>query len=830
MTTQRGGIGSAGRSMWSWRAAFVVLLALTGFAASAVAEEPITFNIEPQDMGTALRLFAEQAKVQVFYGDDVVAGVRSAGLKGSYEVEPGLKVLLEGSRLKYERTDPKTFVVVRMPGDTADGPVGQFAESVVVTAGKREEEVREFAGSVTPMTGQMMELKGAESFADYLAAQPGVSFNASIPGLSQVAVRGVATTAFIDQGQQSTGFYLNEIPMTEPYFSVGLPDLDTFDVERVEVLRGPQGSLFGSATLGGAVHYITAPARLDAFEARVELGASSTVHTGETNYGAKAMINVPLVQNRLGLRLVASTRQEAGFLDNIGVGVDGSTDLTVSGGRAVLEWLATDRLRFSLFGMFSRTDNKDQPSRYLDLGEWERSTALLEPFQLDTTVYSLRAEYFWDTAALTVNVARTDKQQHLLSDLTAYFGALFGGMVPYVAGPQDAFAKGDVVEARLTSNTSGRLQWLLGASYSHYEEDFPSEFGGPGVTEAVDTIFGPIFGPDFAETVAPGDVFWRAALPVDGKEKALFGEATYRFNERWRVTLGGRYFDTSTDVTNIQSGLLQFLSSGQVTIEEESTQSDSGFTPKFSLAYEPNPDTLIYALVSEGFRFGGVNLAPPNPDYPTPETFASDSLINYELGFRFAWMNRRLTLDLTPYYIDWSDIQLRQGRPDGFAYAINAGKARNMGIEVAARALPSRHLALDAAVGYLDATIREDIVNNYGGETLVEAGSPLPMAAKWNAMASATYQWDGQLAPSVSAAYRYVGSAPADLANTGTVGNYSIWDLRARLSALGLQWELFGENLTDERGITTGWFTFPPTYVGYIRPRTIGLRMIYDLK
>ena len=132
-------------------------------------------------------------------------------------------------------------------------------------------------------------------------------------------------------------------------------------------------------------------------------------------------------------------------------------------------------------------------------------------------------------------------------------------------------------------------------------------------------------------------------------------------------------------------------------------------------------------------------------------------------------MNRRLTLDVTPYYIDWSDIQLRQGRPDGFAYAINAGKARNMGVEVAVHAAPTPSLSLDGAFGYLDATLREDIVNNFGGQTLVKAGTTLPMAAKWNAMASATYAWKSSLAPSVTASYRYVGSAPADLAATGTV-------------------------------------------------------------
>jgi outer membrane receptor protein involved in Fe transport len=805
-------------------------LALACGLAATAAGEPVKFDIKAQAVGPALRAFGEQAKVQVFYPEDQVAGIKTAGLKGSFEIETGLKELLKGTGLGFEKTDAKTFVIVREAGASADGPAARFSKDVIVTASKREEEVREVAASVTPITAEVMEQKGAESFADFLAAQPGVSFNQSTPGLSQIAIRGVATTAFIDQGQQSTGYYFNDIPMTEPYFSVGVPDLDTFDVERVEVLRGPQGTLFGSATLGGAVNYIPKGPRADAFEGRVEVGASSTTHTSGVNYGLKGMFNVPLMKERLALRVVASTRAEPGYLDNIGVGKEGSTDLTVSGVRGELEWRPTDRLTLTGLGLYSKTDNKDRPSRYTDLGEWERTTAVLEPFSLATTVYSLRGQYNWDSASLTVNAAHTDKQQHSVSDITPYFGALLGGLVPYVAGPQDAFARGDVFEARLASLTAGRFDWLVGASYSHYEEDFPSAFGGPGVTEAIETIYGPIFGAGIGEAVAPNDVLQSFGLPIDGKETALFGEATWRFTDKWRVTAGGRYYDTTIDTTNEQFGFLTFLSSGNPSDVKQSSQNENGFTPKFSIAFAPDRDTLFYALVSQGFRFGGANLAPPNPQYPTPATFGSDSLVNYEIGVRLAWMNRRLTLDVTPYYIDWSDIQLRQGRPDGFAYAINAGKARNMGVEVAVHAEPTPGLSLDAATGYLDATLREDVFNEFGGQTLVKAGTTLPMAAKWNVMASATYAWKSSLAPSVTASYRYVGSAPADLAASGTVGNYSLYDLRARLTALGIQCEAFGENLTDTRGVTTGSFAYPPSYVAYVRPRTIGVRLIYDLK
>jgi iron complex outermembrane recepter protein len=822
--------GSRGGPRRRTRALIVVgLIIVTGLMARAAAAEPVSFDIKPQAMGPALRAFAEQANIQVYYPEDLVASLKTAGLKGVLEIEPALTELLKGSGLGFQRTDPKTIVIVKPPSQSAQEPAGRFAEAVIVTAEKREEEVREVAGSVTPLTGEGLDLKGAQGFADYLSAQPGVSFNGYIPGISQINIRGVSTTAFIDQGQQTTGFYVNEIPMTEPYFSVVVPDLDPFDVERVEVLRGPQGALFGSATLGGAIDYITKAPNLSATQTKVELGTSSTTHAGALNRSGKVMVNVPLVQNKLALRVVATSRDEPGYLDNIGVGKRGSTDLTVSGGRASLDWRPNDRLTLSALGMFSRTDNADQPSRFPTLGQWQRDTKVLEPFRLNTSLYSLRGQYFWDTVSLSVTAAHMEKKGHLVSDITPLVGSLLGpdftSLVSYVAGPQDGYANEDTAEVRLTSASGGAFEWLLGTSYSHFKEDFPIYYGGPGNTQAVETIFAPIFGPGIGERVAPNDVLFRDATPTDGKEKALFGQATYRVSDRWKVTVGGRYFDTALNSTDIQSGLIEFLSSGQVSLTQASDQHETGFNPKFSIAFEPNPDQLFYFLVSQGFRFGGPNLDPPNPKYPTPATFGSDSLTNYEFGVRLAWLQRRLTLDITPYYIDWRDIQIREYRQDGFPYAINAGKARNMGVEIALQALPTRKLALSAAAAYLNATLRQNILN---AGVPVAAGTQLPMAAKWNAMASASYEVGGKLDPLVTATYRYVGSAPVDLANSFTVGNYSLFDLRARLSLAGLQWEVFAENIADRRGVTTYVYATPLSET-YVRPRTVGLRLIYEM-
>ena len=234
-----------------------------------------------------------------------------------------------------------------------------------------------------------------------------------------------------------------------------------------------------------------------------------------------------------------------------------------------------------------------------------------------------------------MNAAHTDKQQHLTSDLTPYFGALLGGLVPYVAGPAGRVRQGGRLRgaARLSHGRPVRL--------ARRRELLPLQGGLPervrrprrhrsGREDLRADLRGGNRRGGGAEQRAP-----ELRLPTDGKETALFGEATWRFTDKWRVTAGGRYYDTKIDLTNEQFGFLKFVSSGNPSNVKQNDQKENGFTPKFSIAFAPDRDTLFYALVSQGFRFGGANLAPPNPQYPTPGTFGSDSLVNYESAF--AW-------------------------------------------------------------------------------------------------------------------------------------------------------------------------------------------------
>ncbi|HEV3312937.1 MAG TPA: TonB-dependent receptor plug domain-containing protein, partial [Chloroflexota bacterium] len=286
-------------------------LSVCGYGAIADTAT-FAFDIPRQELALALNQIAEQGHIEISYSAELTRGKISPLLKGTYTPERALKMLLKGSGLHARRITGGALVVEKegagkSPSDgqkpTSDSDAMMQLGEVIVTASKRAQNQREVADSVTAFSGNELRERGAQSFEDYIGCAPGVIFEQSIPGLSNVTIRGVGTTTYgPDQGQGTTGIYLNDIPLTDPSFAVSIPDIDTFDLQRVEVLRGPQGTLFGAATLGGAVNYITNPVSLDTFDARLESSVSGTEHSSNVGYTVKEALNLPIVTDVLGVR------------------------------------------------------------------------------------------------------------------------------------------------------------------------------------------------------------------------------------------------------------------------------------------------------------------------------------------------------------------------------------------------------------------------------------------------------------------------------------------------------------------------------------------------
>jgi iron complex outermembrane receptor protein len=789
--------------------AVALIAVLTVLAHGAFADTAtFAFDIPRQDLALALNQIARLSHIEISYSAELTRGRTSPSLTGTYTPAQALDMLLKGSGLHVRRIAGGALVIetggaaAPLPGGQGSSLSGSDAtqlDEIIVTASKRAEKLREVADSVTAFSGNELSQRGAQSFQDYIGLAPGVIFQQGQPGLSNVTIRGVGTTTFSpDQGQTTTGIYLNDIPLTDPSYAVSIPDIDTFDLQRVEVLRGPQGTLFGAATLGGAVNYIINPVNLEAFDVRLESGVSGTQHSTGVGYTAKEAINLPLIPDVFGIRISAIKRFDPGYLDNIGTGKRNSNSHDDEAYRINTLWQVNRKLSVSFFSFYDREESPDASFTLPVLGVLERDTAIPEFTDFLTRIDNLKVDAGLDFAALTLSAARVLKRQTSEADFTGYFGPNATD-VSYPTTSVTSF------EARLTSPSGGKFEWLAGIYRGAVREYYPQPVTKNGRTLLAITN-------DYASN-----------------ETSEFGEATYRFSDQWRATVGGRHYDiglrTESDVGAPEAP--------QITAGREMAR---GFSPKGSITYEPSGDFLAYALVSKGYRLGGVNLIPPLAGFPTPATYEPDSLVNYEIGLRPAWLDHRLTLDSTLFFIDWSNIQLRLARPDGYAFAANAGGAHNLGVENALNWAATSNLQFQLSATFLQAQISK--TTDLGNGVVLAQGARIPGAPRWSASELATYRWKTDYRPYLSVSARILSGAQSGFPGTHTpslpIMNYSAFDLRTGFTVKQWDFGLYANNIADRRGVTAAYYGGPGTdpnadRVFYIQPRTVGLRVNWHL-
>ncbi len=704
-------------------------------------------------------------------------------------------------------------------------------EQVTVTATKLPQPARTIAGSITVVSGAQLDELGAQSLEDYLTRVPGVEFNARVPGVSTAVIRGVSTTTGRDQGQGTTGYFLNEVPLTDPNFAVAIPDIDTFDVDNIAVMRGPQATLFGSASLGGAINYQAAVPDLTGFHARLQGTFASTAHGANSNSGM-GMVNVPLVTDKLAARAVFIYRDDGGYINNIGTGIKDANKTQIGGGRAEVLCTPVEGTKVSYLYLKQIEDNADDPYQEPVLaGPLEKTTLFPERSVFTTIINNLRLDQERTFGKLTATASYHQKARTSVSDATMAFGPLFGDQLRPIGLSDASHSNGTTFEVRLTSPTEQRFTYLVGAMRDLTREYFLDLIGAPGAQQYATTVYDSIFGPGFGASAAPNDILDRDTLGVEGDERAVFGEGTYHFDNRWAVTLGGRFFDTQIIGTTSARGLLEYLATNPkvLSFSYGSAERSRGFTPKASLTRNVTPDIMVYALVDKGFRNGGPNVNPPSTTNPFPPTYAPDTLWNYELGTRTNWFDRRLQLDVTTFYIDWTNIQVRLGTASGLAYATNLGEATSYGVESSALWHPMPALRFQSSLTYLNATLRQPF---HSGANFEPAGAVLPGASKWNISGSVSYQLRSLslLQPSILLADRFISGAPAGFGFVAPLsqGNFNVLDSRISAYIKAVEATVFVNNITDRHGVTNAnYYPGTPIERYIIRPRTVGVTLDY---
>jgi len=736
------------------------------------------------------------------------------------------------------------------PADDASKPVG-FREEVVVTAQKRTEAIADIPASVTVVPEQLLEQQRVDDFKDLLPLVPGLSLTETRPGSTRITLRGINTG-----GVASTiGIYFDDVPFGSSTGlangSISAGDFDTFDVARVEVLRGPQGTLYGASSLGGVLKFVPNRPRNDRFEARL-LGSAETVDNGDPGYSLTGMANVPLGA-KAAVRASGFYRSDSGFIDSIGnnpVPSLATPGVNVIGGTRVANGLnALDRFggRLAVLVEPSKRFSVTVGAQIQDIDTDASSVVDADPRSLEplnpTPVQSSYQKEFNDTKYRVYNgtvdgdlgparlqsvtsygTFETDFQSDLAIATNLTGGPPLSALVTQLFGnartrplsavlPQTTSTDKFTQELRLVSAKSKAFDWLVGGYYTNEDSAIKQKI------TAVEA------GTDDVATGIP--ILADVALDSTYEEIAGFANATWHATPRFDLALGGRLSHNKQVASQRSDGPL----AGGPAQFDDVKSSESPFTFSFAPRFEIGKSSSIYGRVATGFRPGGPNVLPPAAPASVPRTYDSDRLTSYEIGLKAGGRSAdKFSLDLAGYYLDWEDIQLFL-IVNNFGINGNGGTAASKGFEIAASAFPTSGLTLSVNAAYTDAKLTQDTSASVGGKD----GDPLPYVPDWSFGLNADYEWTvkSRTRTYVGGSLGYTGERPVAFNNRAADGSIrradSYVSLNLRAGAYHGRWsvELYGKNLTNDLGVTSIGTAGPlpngALGLSLTRPRTIGL-------
>ena len=665
-------------------------------------------------------------------------------------------------------------------------------QDIIVTATLRDTSLQDVPFSINAQTEADIQRSGAVTLEDLSRNVAGLTIQNLGPGQSQVSIRGVSAGQVVrDQPgvKEQVGVYLDQSVISLSLFT---PDIDLFDLNRVETLRGPQGTLFGSGSVGGTIRYITNQPRIGETEGLVE-GNLNLVDGKDLGGAIKGAINLP-VSDMLAIRAVGYYTRYGGFVDALREG--GGIDRNVNSGERVGGRLAilfqptpdisiTPRVlyqqiradgfnRQDVYNLFANNFTTTRPR--VTFKERQQYLLLDEKFKDDTLIADLTAEFNIGAVRLTSVTSYINRDILASRDASALTGSVsvdLGFPASAVTLPSNLRDTTDLEtftqEVRLASTGDGPFQWLIGGFYSKIDRFYRQRLPTPGYDAATDARLG-------AGTAAsvrngfPADSPYNSDLPYDITQKAVFGEASYKFGTL-TLTAGGRYYDFK-ETRDFKSGGL-FANGDNRT---DRTQSD-GFTPRFLASWEASDNLTINAQAAKGFRLGGVN-DPLNLPLCSPadaalfggfQDYDDETLWNYELGFKSSW--RGLRLNAAAFYTDIKNLQVTLDAGSCSSRIVfNVPKAHTQGIELELAATPAPGLDLSLNGTLLEAEFDSTLPGALAATTGIREGNRLPTVPKFQMSANATYSWpvrDGWNGV-ISASFQHVGARytqPSDQEN-----------------------------------------------------------------
>jgi iron complex outermembrane receptor protein len=680
----------------------------------------------------------------------------------------------------------------------------EISTEIIVTAQKRATTLQDVPFSIAAVTAEDIASSGATNIVELARNVPGLYITDLGPGQSQVAIRGISAGQVVrDQAgvKESVGIYLDESPISVALFT---PDLDLYDLDRVEVLRGPQGTLFGAGSSSGTVRYITAQPNIGEFAGSVDLTLNGGTDS-EMGGALRAKVNVPLGENS-AMRLVAYRSELAGFIDSyypdrgvmedvnsgertgarLAFRFEPSENVTITP-RIVYQKLETDGYpRIDVYNILGNTLTTTEPQ--VNVGERGQVTQLREGLTDDFMLADLKMDFALnDTLGLTSVTSFTDREVVVVRDASQLTGSVtidLGGTAddarlnsPLIDSTElKVFAQ----ELRLASTDEGPFQWLVGAFYQQYDRDYGQNLPTPGY----DALTQALVGADSSDFNSPPDTPFFSDLTYDFKQFALFGEATYQFNSHWGLTAGLRYYDFTEDRTLTFAGL--FADFGYT--DEPGSVSSDGISPRVILTFSPNEDVQFNAQVAEGFRLGGINdplnVALCSGDdlvtYGGRENWEDEKVMNYELGAKTKLNDGRVTFNAAVFMSKIDDLQVIADAGSCSSRIILNAESEARGAEMELFVRPNESWDFGVSATYVKAEITQSLNSTApGGGPIagIRDGNRLPTSPELQAAVSAAYNFTfgASLESYVRFTMSHVGSSYTQLAdqepNFGIISN-----------------------------------------------------------
>jgi iron complex outermembrane receptor protein len=863
----------------TWLLLVLVFFPAVASAGDRIRDTKINFDIPRQRTDHALIEFAQQANVTFIFPVELAEQTFSNRLAGMYSLKEALQLLLDGTQLKPEFTLDGVKVIGRTHETHASeeestmlnpqNKAGLFRrialalaagfavsthaqaqdgstqtdkpgiEEVVVTAQKRETSLGDTAISISVLSGSELEKRSLVSATDYLSTVPSVHIDSFGLGTNQLVIRGLGLSI----GQSPTAAaYFGEVPLSDA-LDFSIIDMKLIDMSRVEVLRGPQGTLYGSGAMGGIVRQIPNAPVLNDHWGQIKLGLADTAESDDISYNGVASFNLPLVEDKVALRFSAYHYQKAGYVDLVStpymeslsdylqlpVVVEEDTGgHTYSGARASALFTPSDALDLTLTLGYQKLEEDGRSELSMSSGEYVFSVLDTgeefreQEFSFASLVVNLDLD--WATLSSSTNLTDTSNSQNFSHSRLLPSGSTV---------PSDSDKDGFFQEFRLATQFEGPLQFQGGAYYEDIEKDdvVAIDWVSPNMQALLD--FWGTLDPDILDSYTHADL----------KQLAFFGEGSYELTEKLKFTAGARWFDyerhdSSVSLIGLEPGTPPFvIATGDLPTEED------GAVYKAGLDFKPTDNSLLYATWSEGFRLGQTidnsatyavfgEVCDQNGDgfidgtqypYRAKETLLSDSITNYELGGKFALFDSRLSINAAVYRIDWTDVPVSVSvAVDGLGCAatFNGGRARSQGVELDTVYQATENLQLSFSGSLTDAEYRDDIAGNQGER--------LPFSPEYNANFGIQYSFKTLGRES------YIRSDLSFVGDSATSQNAPDVEYTDAYHTLGMRWgvafervnlELYGTNLTNEDALV-GVFNLDRGW--RMEPRIIGIDAIFD--